>query len=241
MHAVNTGSVRNERIQTSQAPPCAWRPGNPQRRRARRDRRVRSHARERAEEHPPDLVEHPGLHEHVHGPRPERATRQRRRRRRASDRRARRRPKLEPPASDVPTSPPPSPSPSGHASHPFLDKPLKNHAAVSAWPRETAAADPGSPRPSASGCAAATMTPRVTAPVAVHATIGVTPSLCPMNTPSAALDAAKNGSPSARTATYVRTMGATSGGTCRGSEDRRARRARTPAPRRTRRTPRPPR
>ena len=85
---------------------------------------------------------------------------------------------------------------------------------MSAWPKEMAAADPGSPSPSAAGCAAATMTPRVMTPVAVHATIGVTPSLCPMNTPSAALDAAKNGKPSARTATYVRTTGAISGGTC---------------------------
>ena len=35
-----------------------------------------------------------------------------------------------------------------------------------------------------------------------------------MCTPSAALEAAKNGKPSARVATYARTMGAVSGGTC---------------------------
>mmetsp|Transcript_11779 Transcript_11779/g.32628 ORF Transcript_11779/g.32628 Transcript_11779/m.32628 type:complete len:285 (+) Transcript_11779:266-1120(+) len=104
-----------------------------------------------------------------------------------------------PPAPASPTAP--SPSPSGHASHPFRASPRKNQSAVSACPREMAAALPGRPSPSAAGCAARTMTPRVMTPVAVHATIGVTPSRCPMNTPSAALDAAKNGSPSARTAT----------------------------------------
>ena len=108
------------------------------------------------------------------------------------------------PASPAPSSPPAAPSrasPSGHASHPFRASPRKNQSAVSACPREMAAALPGRPSPSALGCAARTMTPRVMTPVAVHATIGVTPSRCPMNTPSAALDAAKNGSPSARTAT----------------------------------------
>mmetsp|Transcript_3686 Transcript_3686/g.16953 ORF Transcript_3686/g.16953 Transcript_3686/m.16953 type:complete len:282 (-) Transcript_3686:1442-2287(-) len=104
------------------------------------------------------------------------------------------------PAFALPTSAP-SPSPSGHASHPFRASPRKNQSAVSACPREMAAALPGRPSPSALGCAARTMTPSVMTPVAVHATIGVTPSRCPMNTPSAALDAAKNGSPSARTAT----------------------------------------
>mmetsp|Transcript_4339 Transcript_4339/g.19386 ORF Transcript_4339/g.19386 Transcript_4339/m.19386 type:complete len:386 (+) Transcript_4339:453-1610(+) len=219
LHAVNTGSVRNERIQNVSNATLCVAPGTTPNADALAVIAAYVPMRENAPRniHPISLSILDSTSTSTDRDQSARhANAAAAARRPASDRGApAAAPKLEPPASDVPTSPtPPSPSPSGHASHPFLAKPLKNHAAVSAWPRETAAADPGSPRPSASGCAAATMTPRVTAPVAVHATIGVTPSLCPMNTPSAALDAAKNGRPSARTATYVRTMGATSGGTC---------------------------
>ena len=90
----------------------------------------------------------------------------------------------------------------------------KNQALVVICPSEMAAAAPGRPSPSASGCAAARSATSVTAPVHIHAHIGVTPSRCPTNTPSAAFDAAKNGSPSARTLTYIRTSGAVSAGTC---------------------------
>mmetsp|Transcript_5437 Transcript_5437/g.23002 ORF Transcript_5437/g.23002 Transcript_5437/m.23002 type:complete len:223 (-) Transcript_5437:730-1398(-) len=100
------------------------------------------------------------------------------------------------------------------ASHPRFRMPRANHAAVAIWPIAIAAAAPGRPQLSACGCANRRSAAMVPAPVHVHAAIGATPSPWPMYTPSAALEAAKKGKPSARVATYARTMGAVSGGTC---------------------------